>query len=56
VPLEGYGGEKMTIAEFFRTYYHVFDSYESIRRYGRRRGCRIVNDSAKSFIDAFDRT
>ena len=40
----------------FLSLYKVFRGYEVLRDYADHQGVRIVNASAKSYIDAFERT
>ncbi len=46
---------KITIADLFLSLHKAFRSYLVIRDYADTRGCLILNASAKSYIDSFER-
>jgi hypothetical protein len=45
-----------SMASQFLSLHKVFRGYEVLRDYADHRGVKILNASAKSYIDAFDRT
>lgn len=48
-------GEQYKMHEVLRDLAQMFDSYHQLSEYAKYRGCRILNCSRNSFIDAFER-
>lgn len=46
---------KIKMHELLRAFAFMFESYHFIRKYADYRGCRIINCTKDSFIDAFER-
>lgn len=55
IPMIDYDDKQTKISDFFYTYYHVFKSYEILRKYADRHKVEVLNVSSKSYIDAFER-
>ena len=48
-------GEMYYLHELLRYFAQMFESYHLLRKYADYRGCRIINCTKDSFIDAFER-
>lgn len=55
LPWEKYEGEVYKMHEVLRDLALMFDGYHQLREYAEIEGCRIVNKTKDSFIDAFER-
>lgn len=49
-------GEQYLMHEILRDLASMFDSYHFLKRYADARGCRIINCTKNSYIDAFERS
>ncbi len=47
--------KKVTIADYFLSFHKAFKSYQVIKEYAETQGSEILNASAKSYIDSFER-
>lgn len=47
--------KKVTIADYFLSFHKAFKSYQVIKEYAASQGSEILNASAKSYIDSFER-
>ena len=54
-PWKKLSGETYLMHEVLRDLAQMFDSYHYIRKYADEAGCRIINCTKNSFIDAFER-
>ena len=48
-------GESFMLHELLRAFANMFESYQILRNYADYMGCRIINYTKDSFIDAFER-
>lgn len=54
-PFLKYDGSEYLMAELLRDLAWMFDGYYILREYADSKGCRIINKTSDSFIDAFER-
>lgn len=54
-PFKKCSGEQYLMHEILRDFAQMFDSYHYIRKYADQLGCKIINCTENSFIDAFER-
>lgn len=54
-PFKKCSGEQYLMHEILRDFAQMFESYHYIRKYADLVGCRIINCTKNSFIDAFER-
>lgn len=54
-PFKKCSGEQYLMHEALRDFAQMFESYHYIRKYADQVGCKIINCTKNSFIDAFER-
>lgn len=54
-PWKKVSGEQYMMHEILRDLAQMFDSYHFIRKYADQVGCKIINCTKNSFVDAFER-